>query len=74
MEQVTATQSVALRVRDAMESAGRSARSLATETAIPHVTLARRLSGAVPFRVDELDRIAAALGVTTASFFGERAA
>jgi plasmid maintenance system antidote protein VapI len=55
---------VATWVKQAAEASGISLRSLAEATNIPWPTLTRRLAGATPFTVTELDRIARHLGTT----------
>ena len=53
-------------VREALRSADISQRAAADRTGIRLSTLNRRLSGAQPFRVNELAAIADLLGVTVA--------
>lgn len=63
------------RIRGLMEASGTSVKGLAEATAIPRVTLSRRLATPSDFTLAELDRIAAALGVTTMYLMlGDRAA
>lgn len=55
---------VAAVVKETMTARNISQVQLAEATGIPRVTLIRRLNGSVAFSVDELDRIAAHLGVS----------
>lgn len=59
----TATQVGAL--PDLIERAGLTPHSLATEAAIPYVTLRRRLANPADLRLSEAKRIATALHITT---------
>lgn len=56
---------VAQTVDEAIKAGGYSQQAMANETGIPRVTLRRRLSGASPFNVSELDAIARTLGIPT---------
>lgn len=67
------TQQVAARVQKAMESAGVSQLRLSEETGIARATLIRRLAGRSPFRVDELEAIAAVLECSAASLLAAAA-
>lgn len=67
MDIATAT---ARRVTAALEAAGETAATIAPKALIPRPTLLRRLAGVSPFNVDELDRIAAALGVSATDLLG----
>lgn len=73
MDTETYPRRVARNVAQAMEADGWSEKALAEATAIPRVTLRRRLAGA-PFDVAELAAIASALGVTVVDLVGEDAA
>lgn len=55
------------KVAAAIEASGFSVASVAEQAHLPRVTLIRRLAGAPSFRIDELERIAAVLGVATTS-------
>lgn len=57
---------VAAAFADAMEAGAISLRTLASETGIPLATLSRSLAGHRSLRMDEVDKIAAALGLSTA--------
>lgn len=61
---------LAARVRAEMAARKLSGRRLSTEMDWHYPHLARRLSGDVPFRADELARIAAHIGVPIEQFFG----
>lgn len=50
-------------VTAAMRSASINAEQLAERTAIPRVTLRRRMKEGVSFTINELDRVAGVLGV-----------
>lgn len=50
---------------------GKSQRWLAEQTGIGATGLSRRLAGQIPFTVDELRRIASALGVSTVTLIAE---
>lgn len=52
------------RIRGLMEDSGTSVKGLAEATAIPRVTLSRRLANPADFTLAEIDRIATALGVS----------
>jgi transcriptional regulator with XRE-family HTH domain len=60
------TRSTATRVRAVMKSLGFSQQALAEQTGIPQQTLSRRLrlDNPTPFNTNELELVAAALGVT----------
>lgn len=64
------TRVTAQAVTEALVESGKSQLSLSDETGIPRTTLLRRLSGATPFTVAELQRIAEALGVPVVSLLG----
>lgn len=68
------TAQVAAAVEAARGTAGLSEVVLADATNIPRSTLKRRLSGASPFTVEELDAIATALGVSIVDLIGGVAA
>lgn len=64
--------SVASEVSAHMGRHGRmSAAQLSRETGLPYDTLARCLRGARPFTVEELEKIAGALGCLVSDFFRE---
>ena len=67
MELFSAAEDVADHVAHHLALAGRSPSWLCCVTGIPRVTLDRRLSGRTPFTLNELDRIAEALSIPTAS-------
>lgn len=52
------------RISGLMEESGLSVKALAEATAIPRVTLSRRLADPSTFTLAELERVAAALKVT----------
>ena len=62
---------VAAAVEAAMKSAGESELSLSNKTGIPCPTLRRRLQCVTSFTIDELDRIADALGVDMLDLIGQ---
>lgn len=67
---MTRTEQVAAAVEAAMTTAGIGKDKLAERSGIPQTTLKRRLLGGSPgFTVDELERIASALGVEPESFW-----
>lgn len=74
MVTLSLTETVARNVAHAIVLAGENPTSIARATGIPRVTLLRRLQGASPFTVSELDRIAAAVGATADRFFIGQAA
>jgi transcriptional regulator with XRE-family HTH domain len=49
-----------------LEQRGMSGRQLARETGIPQPSLSRKLRGAAPLDVDDLEAIAGALGIPVA--------
>lgn len=59
----TPTERVAANVRAELARAQQSGRGLAGQIGMAPSSMARRLSGSIPFRVDELHRIADALNV-----------
>lgn len=65
---------VAANVNQAIRARGVTVVELAETSLIPRSTLTRRLSGASPFTVAELDRIAAALNMPVASLSAPSAA
>lgn len=71
---MTRTEQVAAAVETARVAAGMSEVALADATNIPRSTLKRRLAGASPFTIDELDAISAALAAPFASLLGVDAA
>lgn len=73
MDTNTYPKRVASNVAAAMEAGGWSEKALAEATAIPRVTLRRRLAGAA-FNVAELAAIADTLGVPVVDLVGEAAA
>lgn len=68
------TAQVAAKVVAARVAADLSEVALAEATNIPRSTLKRRLDGASPFTVEELDSIATVLGVPFASLLEDNAA
>jgi len=60
---------IARRVVSAMEAAGQSKSGLARSAGFSKATLLRRLAGQTPFTVEELVRIADALGVDEETLF-----
>lgn len=58
-------QDIATRIEALRVVRGISVARLATEAAIPRMTLTRRLIAPQTFTLDELDRVAAVLGTTT---------
>lgn len=68
------TAQVAAAVEAARGTAGLSEVALAEATNIPRSTLKRRLGGASPFTVEELDSIATVLGVSFETLLGLAAA
>lgn len=71
---MTRTEQVAAAVEAARTSAGIGKDRLAEQAGIPQTTLKRRLSGASPFTVEELERIAQTLGVEIGSLLQVSAA
>lgn len=65
MAEPTTQQQVAQRVAAQVAESGVTIVWLCEKTGIPRSTLLRRLNGATPFNINELDRIAAALRVPT---------
>lgn len=63
MEQPTAAKAVADRVTSKIKDRGTTVVWLCQKTGIPRATMTRRLGGNSPFNLNELDRIATALGV-----------
>lgn len=63
MADITAAQRVAAVVAEQIKDSGVTVVWLCERTGIPRSTLLRRLQGAVPFDVNELDLIASALRV-----------
>lgn len=61
------TQRVADKIRAAMSSAGVSQTTLASALSMSQASVSRRLTGEVPFDVNELEVVARALGVTASS-------
>lgn len=57
------TRGTAERVSAAIEAAGQTHLAVAEQTGIPRTTLLRRLSGAAPFTITELERVADLLDV-----------
>lgn len=66
----TLSQAVAQTVREAMVTADLSELALSETTAIPRVTLRRRLRGS-PFTTDELERVALALDTTMSALVSQ---
>lgn len=64
----TPQERVAKVVRAAVAAKGLSSPSLSLATGISRQTLDRRLSGKSPFNIDELARIASAIGCTADTF------
>lgn len=64
---------VAAAIRAAMQDAGLSQRALADQTGIPLVTLNRGLRDERRLNLDQLDRIATALGRSVAALLTEAA-
>lgn len=58
-------QDIAERIKDRMEDLGFSVNSLADETAIPRMTLTRRIADPTSLTLAEVDRLARALGTTS---------
>lgn len=67
MEQTQTASYVAERVSEAIKEHGVTVVWLCERTGIPRSTLNRRLTGAAAFDMNELDRIASALRISTAS-------
>lgn len=67
-------ETIARRVRDAMDEAGISEVTLAEDTHIPRSTLRRRLSGTSDWLTGELTAISARLGVSLLDLLAEVAA
>lgn len=67
MTEQTHAERVAANVRAEMARRSYSQRQLAADLGIAQQGLSQRLNGRVPFRVNELDRIAAILGVDLAA-------
>lgn len=65
----TVQQDVAAEVRAHLARHGRSGRSMAAQLGWQQKYLSRRLTGKVPFDVNDLDAIADALGVPVVAFF-----
>lgn len=61
------------RITAAMEAAEETTYSLAQKASVPKATLTRKMAGYTAFTIDELERIAAALGVEIASLFEDAA-
>lgn len=68
MDNNDVTHQVATAVRERITGRGETQLRVAEVTGIPRATLMRRLSGAVPFDVDELARLAAALDCDITDF------
>lgn len=68
------TQTVAGRVRSAMEEQGQTEKGLADATGIPRTTLRRRLTGNSPFTLNELDVLAPLLGISLVDLLAEEPA
>lgn len=67
MELLTdSTELVSAHVSDQIKESGVKLTWLCEKTGIPRSTMVRRLNGSTSFSLNELDRIAAALRVTTA--------
>lgn len=64
---------VAGRVLAAMEAQGATRLGISESTGIPRTTLLRRLSGASPFTIAELEAIAKCLGVPVHTFIQDAA-
>lgn len=64
MPNVTAAERIAANVRAELARQQRSGSSLSKSLDWSQAAMARRLSGRIPFNVDELDRIAAELNVS----------
>lgn len=74
MEQMTATADrVATAVSAQIEDSGVTIVWLCERTGIPRSTMVRRLSGHTPFNLNELDRIAEALRISTGRLLGSAA-
>ena len=74
MEQTTTTaETVAATVAAQIQSSGVTIVWLCEKTGIPRSTMNRRLSGHAAFNLNELDRIAQALRVTTRELLGSAA-
>lgn len=65
---------VAGKVRGAAAEKRITQAELATALSMSEMAMSRRMKGATPFAPEELSRLAAVIGVTVATFFGERAA
>ena len=63
---------VAAEVRSWMGRRNRSGRNVAQELGWTEIYLSRRLTGKVPFDVDDLDALAGLLGVPVTEFFDVR--
>jgi transcriptional regulator with XRE-family HTH domain len=70
---VALTDSVSVKIRAELERQGVSARELSRRLSVSQPYIHRRLNGDVQFRVDELDKIAAVLGVPVATFLSGEA-
>lgn len=70
MTEQTRSERVAANVRAEMARHGYSQRQLAGELDIAQQNLSQRLNGRVPFDINELDRIAAVLGVELGALIG----
>lgn len=64
---ITYSQRVVAAVQAAVSEKGVTSYTLAQQAGIPRTTLDRRLAGVDPFKLDELERIAAALDVPVES-------
>lgn len=64
-----AQQDVAAEVRAQLARAKRTGRSVALQLGWKQTYISRRLTGAVPFDVNDLDAIASVLGVPVVAFF-----
>jgi predicted transcriptional regulator len=59
---------VAELVEKAIKDSGESVNAIAKAAAVPYATLDRKLKGATPFNVSELNRLARATGKTASEF------
>lgn len=74
MDTATRTGATAAAVAEAIRAARETPNSIALATGIPRTTLNRRLMGASPFNVSELDAIARVLGIDASDFLQKDAA
>lgn len=68
MTQLTPAERVAAEVRAALARQGKPSKYVGEVLGLTRSSVSRRLSGEIPFDVDELHKLADALGVSVATF------